>query len=170
MAAQVVICESGKLKCSKVFQSLLLFSVIIFIFFLYSQLSSLSSLLHPMPTPVSTPTSSTNCPHYVCSKCQQWFKNKSGLTQHTNTFHLALACPLLASPQEPQDQDFDSNDPPLPLSHPDSLAACSSLVQDEHNVFVDPNETTKLTQELAVARSKREPLSVALNGKLRSKE
>ena len=29
---------------------------------------------------------------------------------------------------------------------------------------------TKLTQELAVARSKEEPLSVALNGKLKSKE
>ena len=31
-------------------------------------------------------------------------------------------------------------------------------------------ETTKLTQELAVARSKEEPLSVALNGKLKSNE
>ena len=37
----------------------------------------------------------------------------------------------------------------------------------DHQVL---SETTKLTQELAVARSKRKPLSVALNGKLKSKE
>ena len=89
-----------------------------------------------MPTHVAISTLTSprmNHPHYACLKCPWWFKNKSGLTQHTNAIHPDLTHPL--SRYEPQDQDFD--EPPLP--HPNSPARSSPPVQGEHDMFVGPN-------------------------------